>query len=381
MPRISVVVPIYNVEAYLDDCLRSLTGQTAGDLEVVMVDDGSTDASAEIAARWAERDRRLRLVHQPNAGLGAARNAGLAEASGELLAFLDSDDVLPANALELLRDALDRSGSDFATGNVHRFTSARSWPAPFLRKTFMRRRARTHVTRFRWLLADRLAQNKLWRRSFWDEHGLRFPAGVLHEDIPVVIPAHFLARSVDVVARPVYLYRVREDGSPSITQRRAEPRTLRDRLAAVEQAREFIVRHGPAEAVRWYDESVVGDDLRYHLDVLDQAGDDYRAAFLDRANAFLDRAGPGVEDPLPAIQRLKWHLVRRRLLPELLEVLEFERRELPSRPRTVIRGRVYGDYPFLGDRELAIPLRVYRLDTARRRAAHAVTLLRPARVP
>jgi len=347
----------------------------------VMVDDGSTDSSAEIAQRWAERDRRLRLVRQSKGGLGHARNTGVAEATGEFLAFADSDDVLPANALELLLSALDRTGSDFATGNIHRFTSARTWPAPFLRKTFLRRRARTHVTRFRWLLSDRMAQNKLWRRSFWDAHDLRFPVGVLHEDIPVVIPAHFLARSVDVIARPVYLYRVREDGSPSITQRRTELRTLQDRLAAVEQARDFIVRHGPGEAAGWYDESVVAEDLRYHLDVLDQADDAYRTVFLERANAFLDRAGPGVEDALPAIQRLKWHLVRRRLFPELLEVLAFERSELPARPRTVIRGRAYGDYPFLRDPELAIPRRVYRLDTTRRRAAHALTLLRPARVP
>src|SRR5262245_34222035 len=225
MPRISIVVPIYNVERYLDDCLLSLSAQTYGDLEVVMVDDGSTDGSAAIAAHHAERDPRLRLVRQANHGLGHARNTGAAAASGEFLAFADSDDRLPADALELLLASLERTGSDFATGNIHRFTSTRTWPAPFLRKTFLRRRARTHVSRFRWLLSDRMAQNKLWRRSFWDEHGLRFPEGVLHEDIPVVVPAHFQARSVDVVSRPVYLYRMREDGELSITQRRAELRT------------------------------------------------------------------------------------------------------------------------------------------------------------
>ena len=127
-----------------------------------------------------------------------------------------------------------------------------------------------------------MAQNKLWRRSFWDEHGLRFPEGVLHEDIPVVVPAHFQARSVDVVSRPVYLYRMREDGELSITQRRAELRTLRDRIAAVEQARRHIVRHGPYGSRRWYDQCVVAEDLRYHLDVLDEAGDEYRALFLEQ---------------------------------------------------------------------------------------------------
>jgi CDP-glycerol glycerophosphotransferase len=379
MPRVSVVVPIYNVEAYLRECLDSLAAQAVRDLEVVMVDDGSTDGSAAIAAGHAERDPRLRLVRQANQGLGHARNTGVQAATGEFLAFLDSDDKLPPDALELLLGALDSSGSDFATGNIHRFTSARTWPAPFLRNAFRRRRRQTHVSRFRWLLSDRMAQNKLWRRSFWDRHELRFPEGVLHEDIPVVVPAHFQAHSVDVISQPVYLYRMREDGERSITQRRTELRTLRDRFAAVEQVRRWLVRHGPYGSRVWYDQSVVAEDLRYHLDVLDEADDEYRAEFLRRATAYLDRAGPGVEDHLPAIQRLKWHLVRRGLLEELLEVVRFEK--AGRRPRTLIRGRVYGDYPFLHDRELAIPRSVYRLDTARRRAAHAVTLLRPARAP
>jgi CDP-glycerol glycerophosphotransferase len=379
MPRVSVVVPVYNVEAYLDDCLRSISAQTVRDFEVVMVDDGSTDGSVEIAERHAERDSRLRLVRQANGGLGNARNTGVQAAEGEFLSFVDSDDRLPPDALELLLGALDRTGSDFATGNIHRFNSRRTWPAAFLKRTFYRRRYSTHIERFRWLLSDRMAQNKLWRRSFWDEHGLSFPEGVLHEDIPVVLPAHFLARSVDVISRPVYYYRERDDGAPSITQRRTEVRTLRDRLAAIEHVRAFLVSHGPPGARRWYDESVVEEDLRYHLDALPEGDDVYRAEFLDSSIAFLERAGSTVERHLPAIQRLKWHLVRRRRLPELLEVLRFEATALHSRPRTVIRGRLYGDYPFLRDADLAVPRAVYRLDTARRRARHVMTLLRPDR--
>ena len=379
MPRVSFVVPVHNVEAYLDDCLRSIRAQTVDDFEVVMVDDGSTDSSLEIALRHAEEDRRVRVVRQSNRGLGHARNSGVRAAEGDFLSFVDSDDRLPPDALALLLEALDRTGSDFATGNVHRFDSRRTWPAAFLKRTFYRRRYRTHVASFRWLLSDRMAQNKLWRRSFWEEHNLRFPEGVLHEDIPVVLPAHFLARSVDVIARPVYLYRERDDGEPSITQRRTELRTLRDRMAAIEHVRSFLVSHGPPGSRRWYDESVVEEDLRYHLDALPEGDDEYRAAFLDEAVAFLERAGTDVERHLPAIQRLKWHLVRRRRLPELLEVLRFEATALHRRPKTVIRGRLYGDYPFLRDAELGVPRAVYRLDTARRRARHVMTLLRPDR--
>ncbi|MGH2948531.1 MAG: glycosyltransferase family 2 protein [Solirubrobacteraceae bacterium] len=363
MPRISVVVPIYNVERYLATCLEALARQSCEDLEVVMVDDGSTDGSAAIAAGFERRDPRFRPIGRPNGGLGRARNTGIDACGGEFLAFLDSDDALPPRAYERLLDALDETGSDFASGNVWRLVGSEASQAPFVARAFARTRLRTHVTRFRPLLADRTAWNKLWRRSFWDAHGLRFPEGVLHEDIPVVVPAHFKAASVDVVSEPVYLYRHREGGERSITQRRLETRVLLDRLAAVEQVSAYLARHGPRRARRWYHESVVADDLRLHLNLLEQADEHYRALFLERVNAFLDGAGRGIYGGLRAIDRLKWHLVRRRLMPELLEVLRFQREELAGgAPAVRVWGRWYGDYPFRTDRRLRIPRSVYRLD-------------------
>ena len=361
MPRISVVIPIYEVERYLAACLHSVARQTVGDLEVIMVDDGSTDDGPRIAEEFARRDPRFRLLRQPNGGLGRARNTGTDAATGEFLVFLDSDDVLPSNAYELLLTALDETGSDFATGNVHRLTDAGTSQAAFVSKAFTRTRLRTHVARFPALMTDRTAWNKLWRRSFWDAHGLRFPEGVVHEDIPVVIPAHFMARSVDVIHAPVYRYRIRDDSERSITQRRAELRVLLDRLAAVEHVRTYLASAGAVRARRWYDRRIVADDLRLHLNVLRAADDEYRRVFLDRVNAMLDTAAPGVFRDLAAIDRLKWHLVRRRLLPELLEVLRFQEEDLARSSPVRERGRWYGDYPFRHDAWLAIPRSTYRL--------------------
>ena len=374
LPRISVVVPMYNVEGYLAPCLESLAAQTVDDFEAVMVDDGSTDGTAAIAREFAAKDPRFRLVTQENGGLSKARNTGIEDAHGEFIAFLDSDDLLPPNAYELLLTALEETGSDFASGNVQRFTRFGSNQAPFLAKAFARTRLKTHITEFRPLLADRTAWNKLWRRSFWGDR--RFPEGRVHEDIPVVLPAHFQARSVDVIADPVYLYRIREGADLSITQRRLEPKVLLDRMSAIETVSGFLGREGPRGAKRWYDESVVADDLRYHVNILDSADDDYRALFLDRVNAFLDTAHRRVFDPLLAIDRLKWHLVRRRLMPELVEVLRFEREELAGTPPVRERGKWYGDYPFRTDRERRIPRSVYRLDKELQLRAHLEELRR-----
>ncbi|HEX4654108.1 MAG TPA: CDP-glycerol glycerophosphotransferase family protein [Mycobacteriales bacterium] len=361
-PRVSVVVPMFNVATYLQDCLDSLAQQSLRDIEVVMVDDGSTDDTADIAVAMAQRDSRFRLVQQPNGGLGNARNNGAEVATGEFVAFVDSDDIVPRHAYETLLGALDKSGSDFASGNVRRMSAIGISPTSFLANVFGQRRLGTHITKFPALIADRIACNKLFRRAFWTENDLRFPEGVLYEDMPVTIPAHFLARSVDVVDRTTYLWRVREGGDLSITQQRTDLRALRDRAAAVDSVSRFLATRGLAEHKRSYDTNVLREDLRYFLDVLDAADDDYRRQFFDLANDFLDRAAPDVATPLPAMQRLKWHLARQRALPELLTVLEFEDRELDSRPPVRRGGDWYGDYPFLDDKDRAVPRDVYRLD-------------------
>ncbi|MEA2441584.1 MAG: CDP-glycerol glycerophosphotransferase [Thermoleophilaceae bacterium] len=366
MPRISVVVPIYNVEPYLDECLESIAGQTFRDLEVVMVDDGSKDDSRAIAERFAAKDERFRLLTQPNGGLGRARNNGVEAARGDFLAFVDSDDYLAPNALELLIGPMEETGSDFATGNVRRLQSQGIRPTGFLNEAFAKTRLKTHVSEYPPLIADRLACNKLFRRSFWDKQGRKFPEGVLNEDIPVVLPLHFAARSVDVIADPVYYWRIRDGEQRSITQRRLDPesmpRTLRDRLSAVGQVVDWLDEHGRRKWKKWYFEGLVADDLRLYLNPLAVANDEYRQFFLDEVNAFLDRAPKGIYDNLPAIERLKWHLVRRRLMPELLEVIRFHREELRDTPPLEIGGRWYGDYPFREDERLAIPRSIYLLE-------------------
>src|SRR4051795_5768452 len=361
MPRLSVIVPVYNVEDYLEECLDSVVAQTFSDYECVMVDDGSTDASAAIAERCAVRDERFRLVSQENGGLSKARNTGIDHSSGELLVFLDSDDVLPANAYELLVGALDQSGSDFATGNVYRLTRFAVTQARYVAKAFEETRLKTHVTKLRPLLADRTAWNKVFRRSFWDKHGFRFPEGRTYEDTPITIPAHFLARWVDVIADPVYYWRIRDSGGLSITQRKFEPQALIDRLTSIQEVSEHLAADGPRGSKRWYDESVVADDLRYYVNSLDTADEAYRELFLDRVNAFLDGASDAIYKPLPAIERLKWHFVRRRMMPELLEVVRFQKEEIFRTPPLRIRGRWYGDYPFRTDRRVKVPQSVYRL--------------------
>ncbi|MGW0791827.1 bifunctional glycosyltransferase/CDP-glycerol:glycerophosphate glycerophosphotransferase [Streptomyces sp. NPDC002911] len=321
-PLLSVVVPVHNVEAYLEECLASLAGQSLEDLEVVVVDDGSTDGSRRIAEEFAARDDRFRYVHQHNAGLSAARNTGIAHTTAGVpyLAFADSDDLVVPDAYERMLASLESTGSDLVTGNVWRLDEQgrqQAWQYRWLTADH----PRTHITRDARLLADRVAWNKVFRRSFWDRHGFSFPVGKLYEDTPVMIPAHHLAGSVDVLHEHVYYWRVREG---SITRRRTDVRGVRDRIAACAQVSDFLADRDAAQRLR-YDRSCLRDDFVYFLEGLPMGGPAYRSAFMADAGAFLDRAGDAALAGLPVEARIRWQLVRERRAEELLALLEFER--------------------------------------------------------
>ena len=112
-PLISVIVPVYKVESYLDKCISSIANQTYTNMEIILVDDGSPDNCPAMCDAWAERDSRIRVIHQKNQGGGAARNAGLDFASGSLIAFVDSDDYIAPDMYAHLYELL-KSGADIA---------------------------------------------------------------------------------------------------------------------------------------------------------------------------------------------------------------------------------------------------------------------------
>lgn len=360
-PVLSIVVPVYNVATYLAECIDSIRSQSVTDLEIVAVDDGSTDSSGAILAGLADVDPRLRIVTQANAGLGAARNAGVDAARGEFLWFVDSDDRLAPGAVAVLLRTITTTGSDLATGNVVRLVGDRTEPARFLAETFTRTRLRTHVSRFPALLADRVAWNKIFRRSFWDRYEFRFPEGVHYEDSYVTIPAHHLARQVDVRREPVYQWRVRDDEVASITQQRADPQSMRDRVAAVRYISDFLARRGLDEQKRRYDTSAVTHDLRYFLEVVADERPGYVDAFLDAANDYLVGVSASAFADLPAIRRLEWEMVRRHDATRLIELVRFERDELSS-TRAHRRGRHwYAEFPGHDDASLRLDARSFEV--------------------
>lgn len=212
-PLLSVVIPCYNVEAWLGECLDSVTSQSLTDLEVVVVIDGSPDDSAAVAHGRASLDPRIRVIDRAhNIGLGASRNEGLREARGTYVTFADSDDLVAPGAYEALVESLGRTGSDLAIGWASEFGGPRG------RRRYWTTATRLHDTGAEGasldthpeLITDHVAWNKVFRREFLVEHGITWPEGVKCEDVLQTTDSLIAARAVDVVPVEVIRYRRRE---------------------------------------------------------------------------------------------------------------------------------------------------------------------------
>jgi glycosyltransferase involved in cell wall biosynthesis len=273
-PLLGIVVPVYDVADYLPACLDSILAQTHDRLDVVVVDDGSPDASGDIAERYAARDPRVRVVHIDNRGLGAARNEGLRHVRGDYLGFADSDDVVPPTAYATLVGSLERTGSDVATGSIERWEGDTRTEPPWMRRLHTPARADLSLLDHPELLGDVFAWNKLYRRSFWDDAGLSWPEGVRYEDQPTTTQAFLAADGVDVLPDVVYHWRIRHDGT-SITQQRASLRDLEDRfvtkrmaLASVDAYVDGSTDPRAADLRQVFVDRVLAGDLhRYFLEI------------------------------------------------------------------------------------------------------------------
>ncbi|MEU6018459.1 bifunctional glycosyltransferase family 2 protein/CDP-glycerol:glycerophosphate glycerophosphotransferase [Streptomyces sp. NPDC047515] len=216
MPRFSVIVPAYRVQAYLHESLDSVLTQSFEDFELIAVDDCSPDACGAVIDEFAARDGRVRALHLPeNVGLGRARNAGIAQATGDYLIFLDSDDTLTPGALRAVADRIEET----AEPDVLVYDYARTyWTGESVRNTFAEHLAQTGPATF--TLADRpgllkvlmVVWNKAYRREFVEAEKFAFPSGY-YEDTPWTYPVLMAARSIAVLDRVCVGYRQRRRGN------------------------------------------------------------------------------------------------------------------------------------------------------------------------
>lgn len=208
IPKISVIIPVYKTEAYLRECLDSVAAQTFRNLEIILVDDGSPDSCGEICDQYAERDERIRVIHQENKGVSAARNAALEIATGEYIGFVDSDDCIEANMYEYLFENLLESGAQIAVcSRIEEFRFHkifRGWG----QSTVL-----TAEQALKQLLEDDHMQNYVWDKLYCRDilDGVRFPEGKCYEDTEIQYLLLNRARTVVCLPAACYHYRFRPE--------------------------------------------------------------------------------------------------------------------------------------------------------------------------
>ena len=212
VPSVSVIVPVYNVEEYLPQCLDSLVGQTLKEIEIICVDDGSTDRSGDILKQYAAKDKRVIVLSEENAGPGAARNLGLERASGRYVMFCDPDDWLVSDACETVWRRIAENENDFLY-----FSTFIYWQETESEEEDKTRLSLLPADDFRqirpWELTPpfiRTAESwyKIYNRDFLIRNGVRFSEQRLCEDIPFFMKAVVAAKSVSVERRPLYYHRM-----------------------------------------------------------------------------------------------------------------------------------------------------------------------------
>lgn len=206
-PLISVIVPIYNVENYLRACVDSIIAQTYDNLEIILVDDGSPDNCPAICDEYAEKDRRIKVIHKENGGLSDARNAGLSVMTGEYLMFVDSDDCLTDNAVEALYEIVNTNNCLLAIGGYQRFFSDDErfdTPKEVLVKTFSTKEAIQDM-----LLNGCASWGRLYHVSVHKD--VLFPIGEINEDEAIVLQILNRCNKVLITNQIVYRYRCRPD--------------------------------------------------------------------------------------------------------------------------------------------------------------------------
>lgn len=261
---VSVIVPVYNVRPYLRSCVDSILAQTFSDLEIILVDDGSTDGSSLICDEYARQNKCIQVIHKDNGGLGSARNAGLDAATGAYVAFVDSDDRIAPEMYQRLLCALLENDADLSICGYQKVEASNTKGVantyPFETMTGMQALEKLYTKDYVYFT---IACNKLFKRSVFDS--LRFPQGILFEDGYAAFRYYYAAQTVVCLPECYYFYLTRHG---SITTSLLSIKNL-DGLDAEVDSIDFLSEKGCfdllAKAQTKYAGAVINNLKRYNL--------------------------------------------------------------------------------------------------------------------
>ncbi|MBM7645063.1 glycosyltransferase involved in cell wall biosynthesis [Scopulibacillus daqui] len=311
MAKISVVVPVYNVESYLEDCLNSIMKQTLPVHEIIAVNDGSTDRSGQILDEWSKKYNHIHVIHQPNSGApGGPRNKGIELAKGDFISFIDPDDLIEDDYYETALKNIGETIPDIIVTNIYKFNSKKKWLPPTFKKVgLFNENKLTNLFEFPHLIHNLGPANKLFKRSFLINHQLRFLEGYAYEDVHFTCCCYYLAKEIVINKDAVYYWRRREsEENPSITQQKHLFQSVLDRITVHQEIDQFLESHDFTDYKYIKDVRAILDFIR-HGNSLYKFDDKEREAFFDKVNQYLETIDAKAYDYLPAHAK-RYYLTR-----------------------------------------------------------------------
>lgn len=217
MDKVTIIIPVYNVEKYLREAIDSAINQTYKNLEIILIDDGSTDNSGKICDEYAKLDDRIKVIHKINGGLSDARNAGLDNATGKYIMFLDSDDFFELDAAKKMYNEIEEKDADYVIGNYINVTDeGEKWERPvFDLEKFKPFKLSIYDYKNSFFIMNSGVWNKIFKKEFIDKLNLRFVLGLPAEDAIFTTYCFMKAEKVYYTPHIVLNYRQRAEGSIS----------------------------------------------------------------------------------------------------------------------------------------------------------------------
>lgn len=355
---LSVVIPAYNASGHIEACLRSVLNQKSVALEVLIVDDGSTDDTVEKVRACASGDSRVSILEGENEGPARARNRGVDAARGKYLAFADADDEILPGAYPSMIDSLERTGSDIATGSYIRIGKGGRTRPKLTARVHSRQRLAVRLDDMPELLEEPVLWNKVYRRDFWNRHVGEMWGFRNYEDQEPVYRALVGASAVDVLTDDVYAWRL-ADGRDTRSQRKAKLTDLQAKLEVIDVLRSTL--DNVPENVLEHAYSVwMGTDLAMHAEFLDTANKRFRKTLCDAANDMKKTMPRGAWKLIPAQERLVMWIVAAGHLEDIEEILGTRAEETRSVPLEYVDGRWLVAPTYLERLDTKVPKRLVR---------------------
>lgn len=272
---VSIILPFYNVEQYLRATLESIRLQRYQDLQVILVDDASTDNSAQIAAEYVRRDDRFTLTSSSGVGPGGARNAGLALANGDFIAFVDGDDILPFGAMYLQIAALQDQRIAFVVGAFEHLEESHRWRSSWVAREHAKFRSPVTLADVPGITRNVFPWNKLFRREFFERTIGHFPTSTVYEDQVPTARAYASGERFAVLPETVYHWR-RRASKDSITQNRSKLDHLEARVRVLHEVRDVYTKADAGAYREWLKKSLF-EDMRPFFEAAQFADSAYRS--------------------------------------------------------------------------------------------------------